>query len=790
VTRSLGALVLAVTGTGCGEQDPGSPLDVEVHLEDGSVPPEFRAILASDDGDVVAVTCPSVEGGPLACSANGVTVDRSALPAVLTLKARGSAFANVRLSEGPEADARHEIELDGLPAFTSVASHATGFSSEQAALAFEDLSVTAPSELGETRSLKFYIESLNDAPRVYFQNTQRFPRHIDFVTMGLGRPMSPAQFEASIRGPERSAMVGTLISRPELSLDGNAERGELLAPVTLEFFPSDDLSPEQALLAHRLLEERLGFLPLEGTERRLTYVPASARAEAELVDYVREFRAGEAHFARIAELYAGVSEQILNPGLSYGTLRLFSPEELEQTVVSRHDILVLTRLPNDLPLVAGTITEELQTPLAHVNLAARARGTPNIALASASTDDRVVPLLDGLVRFEVTADGFTLEAASLEEAEEFWASQVRDPLIPASDDEFSGLPSFDELAFDDAIRVGVKAANIAELHQLLGEGAPKGFGVPFSAFDAFMRGNSVEASVCDAASADCAADGRAAAPCDEAMRLCSDAAAAADDFYAYLERLLADERFRGDTATREASLAGFRFMLENGAVDSEFAIALDARVAELFGADSVRLRSSTNVEDLAEFSGAGLYDSVSAEAEGDRRASSRIRRVWASTYTFAAFEERALWNVTESAVRMGVAVNQAFGDELANGVLVTQNIAAPSSPGYYVNVQVGELPVANPENGAVPEILTLVPVGDDRFETVRQRFSSMSPDAPILSDEEAAALARAASQVQAHFAPLYETSVQTLALDLEFKFVAPDRALVIKQARPYFSASP
>jgi len=35
--------------------------------------------------------------------------------------------------------------------------------------------------------------------------------------------------------------------------------------VTLEFFPSDDLTPAQALVAHRLLEERLQFLSSTAT---------------------------------------------------------------------------------------------------------------------------------------------------------------------------------------------------------------------------------------------------------------------------------------------------------------------------------------------------------------------------------------------------------------------------------------------------------------------------------------------------------------------------------------------
>jgi phosphoenolpyruvate synthase/pyruvate phosphate dikinase len=228
-----------------------------------------------------------------------------------------------------------------------------------------------------------------------------------------------------------------------------------------------------------------------------------------------------------------------------------------------------------------------------------------------------------------------------------------------------------------------------------------------------------------------------------------------------------------------------RYLVERGQVDPDLASALDARTAELFGAGTVRLRSSTNVEDLAGFSGAGLYDSVSAEATGVRAVSSRIRAVWASTWTFAAFEERSLYHVTESAVRMGVAVNRAFGDEAANGVLITENLAAPGTPGYYVNVQRGELSVANPENGATPEVLTLVPTADERWETVRQRYSSESPDRPLLSDSDVQALAAAASEVHTHFAPLYDSTPQRCALDLEFKFLPPDRALVIKQVRPY-----
>ena len=67
----------------------------------------------------------------------------------------------------------------------------------------------------------------------------------------------------------------------------------------------------------------------------------------------------------------------------------------------------------------------------------------------------------------------------------------------------------------------------------------------------------------------------------------------------------------------------------------------------------------------------------------------------------------------------------------------------------------------------------------------RSSWSSLSPGEPVLTDPEIEALYFAATTVQEHFAPLYGQSPYSLTLDLEFKFVEPDRALVIKQVRPF-----
>jgi pyruvate,water dikinase len=758
-----------------------------VLMADAGLPSRYRVVLAKPDSSVGAVSCPGGGDRQFRCTARGVAIESLEAGSTLTIKPSGYEFVSLPVTAEQIAEGRMQVTLAPLATFEASDAYRTGFDREGGADAFAALAVETQTEFGPARSVKFYVSGFGQTPQVYFQNTRRYPLHYDFARFVLGVGASRPIFEQNTyHGENRTALAGTLIYYPELELPRASSA--LTAPIALEFFPSDDLTPAQAMNAHRLIEERLLWLGLDGSDERLLYVPAGSAQEAQLAEAEADFAAQDALSARVSELYAGVEQQILNPGVAYGTLRLVTPEELSDMVVSFRDLLVLTRLPNDLPLVGGTITEELQTPLAHVNVAARARGTPNLSLRGAASDPRIVPFLDQLVRFEVTAEGFSLRAATLSEAQAYWDSRAGDPLVPEADEDFSGLPDFDELGFADSIRVGVKAANLSELRHLLGDTAPAGFAVPFSAYHAYMSQNRVTTALCGAARADCEEEGRSEAICAAAETRCAASAAANDNFYGLLERLLVDAELPTDTALRDASLNTLRYLVHNGTVDPDFALSLDARVMEIFGERKVRLRSSTNAEDLPNFTGAGLYESLSAFASGDRRASARIREVWASVFSFPAFEERTLWNVEHRAVRMGVAVDEAIDDEVANGVLITRNLANPGSEGLYVNVQQGEVEVTNPENGAVPEIFSIVPAPGGGVQVVRQRFSSLSPDVPLLEDDEVNALAEAADRVHAHFAPLYGGAGGTFALDLEFKFHGPSRKLVIKQARPYVTA--
>ena len=784
----VGSVALMWLALGCGADEPSAaaPFGIQIRAPQGT-PPRYRAILGTEGSELLRVTCPQVaSAGQLRCTADGLSVEHVPPDAVLTIKAPGYSFVTMPITLEHRKAARLAVELAPLSPFERTDDFRSGMGVEGGEAAFLDLAVTSQTELGPAHSVKFYIADLPDQPKVYFQNTRRYPLHYDFVRLGLGLALSRPQFEQrTYFGEGRSAMAGTLVYYPSLSFPTDAQGAKLVRPVALEFFPSDDLTAGQALLAHRLLEERLLWLGLDGAEQRLVYMPAGSIQERALGAAKGQFEQADALFADRVQAYAGVDQQILNPGLAYGTLRLFTPQALSRAVVSFRDIALLTRLPNDLPLVGGTITEEMQTPLSHVNLAARARGSPNIALRSATADARIAPLVDQLVRFEVKADGFSLLPTTLDEAQAFWQSRTPERLVPKSDVDFRELQSFGEIRFADSIRFGVKAANLSELKIALGDLAAAGFGVPFAAYYQYMSGNRVTDVLCDEARADCEREGRAIDLCGLARAQCAAGAAAGASYDAYVEMLLRDDGFLSDTPLREACLDGLKYLVAHGAVDAEFGAALDARVSEVFGQSQVRLRSSTNAEDLPGFSGAGLYESFSAYGSGDARASARIREVWASVWAFRAFEERQFWNIDHRAIRMGVAVNPAVDDEAANGVLITRNLANPDAPGLYVNVQAREIEVTNPENGAIPEVFTIISDPKQGFQVMRQRFSSLSPGRALLDDAEIVSLATAAERVEQHFASLYPDRP---ALDLEFKFHGPLRRLLIKQARPYASA--
>ncbi len=231
----------------------------------------------------------------------------------------------------------------------------------------------------------------------------------------------------------------------------------------------------------------------------------------------------------------------------------------------------------------------------------------------------------------------------------------------------------------------------------------------------------------------------------------------------------------------------------------------------------LRFRSSTNVEDSADFIGAGLYDSYSgcladaldSDDQGPcvcdpNRGSEKdifqaIRQVFASFYNHNAFLERLRHNVNEANVGMAMVVHHSVPDEieLANGVATLEKTGSETT--ISLVTQLGAVSVTNPEDGSIPEEVT-VSVSSSGYIGVSSPHQASSlvrlgetvmtgtiGGISIRDPSDYKDLAELLIRVSNEYS---QTTGQTeYSLDLEYKKVAaggrtlPEGGLLVKQVR-------
>ncbi|HKU44088.1 MAG TPA: PEP/pyruvate-binding domain-containing protein [Polyangiales bacterium] len=522
---------------------------------------------------------------------------------------------------------------------------------------------------------------------------------------------------------------------------------------TVDFAVGDQISAPQMLHAffgvmRHIDAEPVSAWSLHPTEPRQVPVLRSIEGKVPIV-------AGNAPFRNLRY-------QPLTPGVAFGTLRYVPATELEHSTLGPDAIVVTDAVPNDLPFVSGLITEAFQTPLAHVNVLSQNRGTPNMGLRAAREDQRVSPLLDELVRLEVTNAGFELRKASAAEVDAFL--REREPqgprMAPRRDLTVRGVVDLRSRGLSDLPSIGAKAAQLAELGRVISsspgcEGPidvpSDGFAIPLAHYaDHFEKSGA----------------------------------------RALLEQARQDPAFRADPAHREAELANVRRAILEAPVDPELLRSIEDAIRARFGTERVRFRSSSNTEDLPGFNGAGLYESLSIALEDpERRPEDGLRAVWASLWNGRAYDEREYGHIDQSQVGMGVLVHPTFRSERANVIAISRNVLDPTRADiHYLNAQQGEASVANPAPGVATEQLIhhwrLVP-GTPEIEYQAKSSLTHGSDVLTLSDVQGIScrLRAVHDYFQLQLDPMGEN--RWFAMDVEIKLMGPERRIVFKQARPY-----
>ena len=463
-----------------------------------------------------------------------------------------------------------------------------------------------------------------------------------------------------------------------------------------------------------------------------------------------------------------------NQAEGYGRLRLMQDGERP----SPFDIAIYETLPNDLPRVGGTITTVTQTPLSHVNLRAIQNRLPNAYIRDALTNDAIASLLGSYVYFAVTADGYTIREATKAEVDNHYAAlRPQQTQTLQRDLTKTSITSLSNVSFADWTAFGVKAANVAELTKLSFPAGttPVGYAVPFYFYDEFMK---------QATLGNDTVLGKKKAPPDEKITL-----SAGTTLATAVTQMLAHSKFQSDADIQEEMLDDLRKAIKNATSPQWIITALTAMHGNYADGQSLRYRSSTNNEDLPSFNGAGLYDSKTQDsdettAEGIDKS---IKAVWASLWNYRAFVERDFHRVDHTTVAMGVLVHPNYSDETVNGVAVSYDPITFQDNQYYINSQVGEDLVTNPEAASQPEQLLLSPNG---ATTVLSRSNLAKSNKLLMSAAQMQQLRSNLDKIHNRFRTLYQIADgDDFAIEIEFKITAANK-LAIKQVRPWIFPEP
>jgi hypothetical protein len=225
----------------------------------------------------------------------------------------------------------------------------------------------------------------------------------------------------------------------------------------------------------------------------------------------------------------------------------------------------------------------------------------------------------------------------------------------------------------------------------------------------------------------------------------------------------------------------------------------------------LRFRSSSTVEDIEGFNGAGLYDSATGYLV-PRKASGRlkkrdsmgdaVRKTWASYFSFEAFEERHQNHIDHLAADMAVLIHARFDDELENANGVFTFTLSPRGDELSVDAQPGAVSVTNPPTDRVvtPESTHVTKTGNG-LEIKRQTLSSLAkPGQLVISDGELSELYDLGRELTLAQLAFDNTGLpaarkrRSLVMDFEFRRTNPGwpalkqgvsaARFVVKQMRP------
>jgi len=473
---------------------------------------------------------------------------------------------------------------------------------------------------------------------------------------------------------------------------------------------------------------------------------------------------------------AGAAFTALNPGIARGVLHVTS--DLRNVETFRPDgIYVLPETVSDLPPIRGILTAGEGNPLSHVQLLARNLGIPNATVAEswlpklqAHDGERVVMAVSPSGLVEIGPDGPRWDRI-LGSDEAASAGAMIQPDLEKLDLNIQAfLPLGDLRASDSGRTVGPKAAKLGELRQHYPEAVADGVAIPFGIFKqvALLQPHPDGGTVYDWMLESYRALGPVR-PMDS-------------------QQALRYEEFRAELYD----------LIVNVPLTDQFKRELQAALTSTFDTDTVPglfVRSDTNVEDLAGFTGAGLNLTLPNIAGIDNLLKA-IPQVWASPFTARAFAWRQSHMAQPEHVYTSILLLQSVASD-KSGVLVTQDIdsgdrrvlsvAVNEGLGGAVDGQAAESLRINRDSGAVRVLATATaPTRRVPDSSGGLRHLPASGSGTVLQPDEIRQLIEFANSLPERFPPIVDDEGNPAPADVEFGFV--DGRLQLFQLRPFLES--
>ena len=625
----------------------------------------------------------------------------------------------------------------------------------------------------QPRWVKFAILTSNPT-RVYYQDSVKYLFHYDYATARLEpfRGMNRAEFDlVSLHPTNQAVVLGAVLFPP----------GQNSAEFGIQFVGLEPYPAETVAQLFELVQATIVASP--GVEA--LYLPTleqSAAAEAQ-----RDFFAARGIGVSSAERWA-VGDALYAPGWALGRLKYFRHNEIAAAYADGRlqpgDILLTDSVPAEVPFVAGIISETAATPNSHVAILAQSYGVPFVHLIRPEDRAAVMQWTNREVVLRAFRD-FTGTRIDVVDIEGQLDTALRadllalkqPPTIKISAKTPYGAFSADttNLVPADIKYFGGKAANFGLLRRRVPTNSPTAIAFSFDLWDAFMdqtftNGQTLRAAISNRLAGCTWPPNMAALQSD--LDTVRDWITDVASFNATLKQVITNALTRFDPQRK------------------------------------IRFRSSTNVEDSENFTGAGLYESYSgcladdldddtvgpcrcdATEPRERGVFRALQKVYASLYADNAFLERLRYRVNEGQIGMGVLVHYSFPDEeeLANGV-ATLSWSGGSTYQIELVTQDGPASVTNPDGSALPEIVSVSKSTYGTYLNFKQSSSLVPLGAYVLVwESEYRQLTDLLAAVADGYRALYPTKTRFI-LDYEYKKAVPGE-LVVKQVRELPASGP